>query len=59
MSKNEFEEKETQDQPTQGKDALQIDAETEAKMKELGLKAPGMIRGMMDELSEISVCFLE
>lgn len=50
---------EVQEKPVLYKDKLQLSEETRAKMKKLGLKEPNMIRGMMDELSEISIIFLE
>ena len=39
--------------------ALLSREEKEAKLKQLGIKAPGYIRGMMDEISDISILFLE
>ncbi len=48
-----------QEKPLLPREKLQLNEETRAKMKRLGLKEPNMIRGMMDELSEINICFLE
>ena len=59
MTDREVKSKEVQDTFAESKEHLQINEETAAKMKKLGLKAPGMIRGMMDELSDFSIIFLE
>ncbi len=59
MSNKKFKAKETQNTATEAKKTLEISEEMQEKMKKLGLKSPGMIRGMMDELSDISIIFLE
>lgn len=59
MTDKELKSKEAKDTFAESKENLQISEETAAKMKKLGIKAPGLIRGMMDELSDFSIIFLE
>ena len=59
MSKPGLIAKENQDKLLDEKEKTKKLEEIEARLKKLGLKSPGYVRGMMDDLSDISIIFLE
>jgi len=59
MSEKEFNAKEAQEKSFETKEKAARNEEIDAKMKELGLKPPRYVRGMMEDLGEINICFLE
>lgn len=60
MTEPEVKAKEAEEKLPEIKDTMLLSREEkEAKLKQIGIKAPGYIRGMMDELSEINIAFLE